>query len=166
MCDFIELRSIAESSQSDCVAILTNEIVKKTYMLPDFSSYDEASKLFYRLRELSLCSDRYVRGIYYGDVLIGIINDTEINGTELELGWAIHPDYHRKGYCTHSVKLALKELFEKGFTRITAGAFSGNIPSIRVMEKCGMCLIEKTELISYRGKEHTCVFYEISKRRA
>lgn len=164
--DGVSLRPISVDSIENCILLLTDDQVKMTYMLPDFSSEEEAYKLFTRLRELSNRDDRFVRGIYFGDTMIGIINDTEINGTELELGWAIHPDYQNKGYGTVAVKLAISELFAKGFTCITAGAFSGNTPSIRVMEKCGMRVMDKTEQVSYRGEVHICVFYEITKERA
>ncbi len=164
--DGISLRPIKTEDAENCILLLIDDQVKKTYMLPDFSSREDAHKLFARLQELSCMNDRFVRGIYFGDTLIGIINDTEINGEELELGWAIHPDYQHKGYGTKAVKQALAELFDKGFTRITAGAFSCNAASIRVMEKCGMRLTDKTEQISYRGAEHTCIFYEITKGRA
>ena len=164
--DGISLRPISDDSAEDCILILMDDQVKKTYMLPDFASKEEAHKLFARLQELSNNPDRFVRGIYFGDTMIGFINDPELSGSEVELGWVIHPDYQHKGYCTMAVKLAIKELFDKGFTRITAGAFSGNIASMRVMEKCGMQRIDKTEIIAYRGVDHTCIFYEITKRRA
>ncbi len=48
------------------------------------------------------------------------------------------------------------------FTVVKTGAFTENIASIRVMEKCGMRRFDETEEIEYRGKNHTCVYYEIS----
>lgn len=162
----IIIQSILADSADDCIATITNDQVKKTYMLPDFASYDEAYKLFSKLMEISQQESRYVRGIYLGDKLIGFINDPENTSTEIELGWVIHPDYQNKGYCTKAVKLAIAELFDKGYTSITAGAFPGNIASMRVMEKCGMHRIDKTERIEYRGETYNCIFYEKTKRRA
>lgn len=47
-----------------------------------------------------------------------------------------------------------------GYTEVVAGAFSENIASRRVMEKCGMTLTEQEEDIEYRGKTHHCVYYK------
>ena len=46
------------------VEIFTDEIVKKTYMLPDFETREKAVALFERMKELSYEKDRFVRGIY------------------------------------------------------------------------------------------------------
>lgn len=157
----ISLKTLSKSDLTDCVAILKNDVVKKTYMLPDFANDEEAVKLFDRLLELSVEDNRYVRGIYLDEKLIGIINDTEIFGAQIEIGWALHPDFHGKGYATQAVKYAVNDLFAKGFKVVVAGAFSENTASMRVMEKAGMHRIEKTEEISYRGENHTCIFYQI-----
>ena len=58
--------------------ILTNDLVKQTYMLPDFGCRKDAIPLFNRLITLSLDSAHYVRGIYCDDTLIGFLNDVEI----------------------------------------------------------------------------------------
>ena len=42
-------------------------------------------------------------------------------------------------------------------------AFEENPASCRVMAKSGMHLIEETEVIAYRGKDHRCIYYEINK---
>ena len=155
------LKPMAEEDCSQAVAILRHDKVKATYMLPDLTE-EAAGKLFRRLMELSNGEDHYVRGIYLNDTLIGWLNDTEIENGEMELGWALHPDFHNQGYATEAVKAAIHGLFRAGYRRINAGAFDDNPASLRVMQKVGMTLQEKTEEIEYRGKTHRCIYYAIS----
>lgn len=159
----VELRPIREADRDDLIRVLTDDRVKQTYMLPDFPAWEDAYKLFARLRDLSADSARFVRGVYLDDRLIGFLNDVQIADRSMELGWALHPEYHSRGYGTQAVKLAIRELFAEGFDCVTAGAFLENPASIRVMEKCGMEKITFTEEIEYRGKTHTCVYYRIEK---
>lgn len=155
--------NIIDSAQLSAIAqALQSERVNKTYMVPDLT--DEAAlKLAQRLAELSKDPDRYVRGIYVGASLVGFLNDTEVKGKCIELGWVIHPHHHNRGYATEAAKLAIKELFDRGFEEVLAGAFAQNIASQRVMEKSGMTRMELTEEIEYRGQTHHCVYYHICK---
>ena len=155
------LKPMAEEDCSQAVAILRHNKVKATYMLPDLTE-EAAGKLFQRLMELSNSEDHYVRGIYLNSTLIGWLNDTEIENGEMELGWAIHPDFHNQGYATEAVKAAIQDLFRAGYRRINAGAFEENPASLRVMQKVGMTLQKKTDEIEYRGKTHRCIYYAIS----
>ena len=133
--------------------------VKKTYMLPDFETQQDAISLFLRLMELSQEPNRYVRCIDLDGSAIGFLNDVEITGSTLEIGYVIHPEEQGKGYMTSALKIAMEELKNLGFLELTAGAFEENIPSIRVMEKCGMKKLPNTEELSYRGKTHRCIYY-------
>ena len=49
------------------------------------------------------------------------------------------------------------------FLEIITGAFEENTASIRVMEKCGMRKAAAEEDITYRGRNHHCVYYTIEK---
>ena len=160
--DKITLNIIDEAQLSVIAQALQSERVNQTYMVPDLT--DEAAlKLAQRLADLSKDPTRYVRGVYAGSALVGFLNDTEVKGECIELGWVIHPDHHNRGYATEAAKLAIKELFERGFKEVLAGAFAQNISSQRVMEKSGMTRIELTEEIEYRGQTHHCVYYHICK---
>jgi RimJ/RimL family protein N-acetyltransferase len=89
------------------------------------------------------------------------MNDTEIVGDSIEIGYVISPKHQNKGFCTEALCGAIDHLFEKGFSEIICGAFEENKASIRVMQKSGMKPMPKTEVIEYRGKEHNCVYYSI-----
>ena len=160
----ITLGTIQPEDESAMLDILTNDTVKQTYMLPDFESRDAAVRLFRKLMLMSLCPDFYVRGIYKNKRLIGMINHTEMDSDSMELGYVLHPDYHNRGYMTQALQTAIEELFQLGYRTVITGAFETNLPSIRVMEKCGMKKTEKTDTIPYRGKTHLCVYYKIEKQ--
>jgi RimJ/RimL family protein N-acetyltransferase len=156
------LRSIKDEDFEGLYRLLTNEIVAKTYILPEFKSKEEGIRLFLRLKELSQVNSRFVYGIALNGEIIGLINDVDICGEQIELGFAFHPDHHNKGYATESLKAAIKSLFDMGYTTVKTGAFETNLPSQRVMEKAGMTKLSETESIDYRGVTHKCVMFEIS----
>lgn len=158
----VTLQKLSPGDAASTMEILMHNTVKKTYMVPDLTN-ETARKLFDRLLALSHDPAHYIRGIYANNAIIGFLNDTQIENGSIELGWVVHPDYHNHGYATQAVTAAIRELFLKGYREVTAGAFTDNPASIRVMEKCGMHKIEKTEEIDYRGEIHDCVFYAIGR---
>lgn len=159
----IHLQPFSQQDTASMLDILTSNQVNPTYMLPDFEKREDAIPLFQRLLNLSREENRFVRGIYLGEKCIGFLNDVETDGSSMELGYVIHPDHWGRGYMTEALKLAIEELFCRGFDQVICGAFSQNTASRRVMEKAGMQMIEKCEDIDYRGKTHFCVYYAITK---
>jgi len=159
----LTIRPVLEESLPALCRLLTDPKVTEFYMVPDFDSEEQVVKLFRRLVDLSRGEERYVRGIYRGETLVGFLNDVGITGNSVELGWVVHPRYHNQGCATAAVKLAVEELFAKGFDEVCAGAFEGNGASIRVMEKSGMKREDRTDEIEYRGAVHHCVYYSIRK---
>ncbi len=154
-------KSFSEADQKAVVEILRDEVVSRTYMVPEIISDEAAVPLFSRLRQLSQREDHYVVGLYREETLIGWINDTEQGDRMIELGYVLHPRYYGQGYMTEALRAAIRELFARGYQEIVAGAFEENIASIRVMEKCGMTRIDRQEEIEYRGHVHRCVYYAI-----
>ena len=159
----LSLHSLSEYDNKALITVLKSDEVSKFYMVPELKTSEDETKLFSILLDLSHRDDRYVYGIYLNDILIGIINDTEIAGSRIELGYAMNPDYFGCGYMTEALNGMIKHLFNRGFKEVVAGAFQDNIASIRVMQKCGMSLIERTDKILYRNVYRTCIFYSIKK---
>ncbi len=59
--------------------------------------------------------------------------------SEAEIGWGLDPDHQGHGYATEAATELLRICFEDlGVRRVTAGAFAGNNPSLRVMARLGM----------------------------
>ena len=157
----LTLGEIRDCDFDAMMAIFKSDVVKATYMVPDLETREAEIKLFERLRDLSLRKDRYVFGILLDGKLIGLLNDTEICGKTIEVGYALHPDYHGRGFATEALGAVIPYLFAEGFDQILAGAFETNMASTRVMEKCGMKRTKMTSEIEYRGKTHKCVYYSI-----
>ena len=154
----LTLRPFQKGDEADTTVILRSERVNPTYMLPDLDEAG-AKKLFARFVEMSAKEDRFVAAVCLEDRVIGWLNDTEICDDTMELGWVISPDHWGKGYATEAVRAAIKALHEEGFRVVYAGAFAENPASLRVMQKAGMTLMDKTEDLEYRGKTHHCIFY-------
>ena len=155
----LELRPFLESDRDAAVRVLMNNQVKQTYMLPDFENEEKAEALFRRLMQLSQQEGRYVAAISLDGGLIGFMNDVEIENGTIEMGYVIHPDHWGRGYMTEALDAAIGELHRLGFRQVVTGAFDTNLASVRVMEKCGMKKLSKTDATDYRGKTHNCVYY-------
>lgn len=160
----LEIGPISSTDREDVVDLLTDELVKQTYMVPDFATREDAKKIFEQIKALSWRNDRFVAGVYLNGGFTGLINETEIKDKTIELGYAFLPKFHNCGYCTETLMGAVQHLFQCGFEEVVAGAFEDNLPSIRVMEKCGMQKLDKQEEISYLGESHCCVYYSRKKK--
>jgi len=150
-----------DADEDRMVELLTNYTIKVSFMIPDFATREDAVRMFKKKKKISYLPDRYEYGIYLREELIGFVNDVEIEGGSIEIGYAIHPDYHNHGYATEMLKAVIQDLFQKGYREVIAAAFDSNPASFRVMEKSGMTRIEKTEEILYHGQNHHCIFYSI-----
>lgn len=153
------IKEICEQDQRAVVEIFMSPRVAETYMLPEFASEQEARKLFERLKTLSHTPERFVKGVFVDEQLIGIVNDVAIEGTKMEIGYALHPQYQNQGYGTKMLGMVIQMLSELGVSEVVAGAFENNIASRRIMEKNGMVLTGETEEIAYRGNVYQCVYY-------
>ncbi len=147
----------------DAIVLLNNNEIKETYIIPDFSTREDAVKMFDALKRMSNSDKHFVYGIYLDHKLIGFINDVDIDGCTIEVGYVINPDMKNHGYATEMLLACIQELFRMGYSVVRAGFFEENNASRRVMEKSGMTRIEKTDEIEYRGKLHHCIYYEIRK---
>ena len=160
----LEIKPISPDDKEAVLDLLTSETVGKTYMLPDYRSRREAEPLFQRLVALSADESRYVAGVYLDGQFIGMMNDTEIKGKQVEMGYAYLPDYYNQGYATEAFRGAISYLLNHGFESVVAGAFAENPASLRVMEKCGMTRQAHTDTLDYRGVTHTCIYYAVTKK--
>ncbi len=159
----LEIKPYHDDDQTTMIDLLTNQEIKKSFMIPDFKTEEEVVGMFKKIQALSYSDEHYDRGIYLNHQLIGFVNDVEISDGIIELGYVIHPAQKSKGYATEMLRAVIDELFRKGFRQIVAGAFEDNAASIQVMQKCGMEKITKEEDIRYRGVLHHCHYYATFK---
>lgn len=159
------LKPLSDADMPALKALLTNEEVMKTYMVPEFADENAFLKTFAYLKKLSLEENGYTWGIFIGEELIGLFHKVEAIGDRVEVGYAIHPHFQNKGYATEILKAGISYFFEKGFSEVYAGAFRTNLASIRVMEKAGMKKTKMKASVSYRSKTYPCVYYSVKKER-
>lgn len=163
ICPHIVLKSISDEDKQAAALLLENKLIAKTYMMPDFKDSEAVIKLFNSFMRLSHDATRFVYGIYFENTLIGFLNETCKTDDDIELGYVIAPDHWSKGFATEALGASINALFDMGYSSVTCGFFEENIPSKRVMEKCGMEKIDKEEYIEYRGASHRCIYYRIKK---
>ncbi|MCR4910970.1 MAG: GNAT family N-acetyltransferase [Bacilli bacterium] len=159
------LKSLEDKDVDQFVSMLLDTNINKTYMIPDFESEEKAIEFFFRLKKASGAENRFIYGIYLDDLVIGFLNDVDIDGDTIELGYFISSKYWNKGFASEALKAAIEVLFETGFERVIAAHFECNPSSGRVMQKCGMTPFEKEEYIKWKGQNHRCVYYEIKNDR-
>ena len=157
------LKTIEEKDKNDFMEIVKDPLVKKTYMLPDFSSKEEEEKFFKKISDFSSDPERFVYGIYSKNKIIGFLNEVTRENDEAEIGYFITPKEWNKGYATEALKTIIKELFRAGFKSVLCGHFEENSASARVMQKCGMSKTEKEETVTYQNKGHHCFYYRIKQ---
>lgn len=155
----LELKSITNEALASLVELLTDDVVKKTYMLPDFPDRATAEQLSRRLQSLSEGEKPIVLGIFLDGGLIGMLNETQRTDSCIEVGYALLPRFYNQGYASEALAAVFEPLHSLGFREVVAGAFEENKASIRVMVKSGMQKLDHTDEVEYRGKTHRCVYY-------
>lgn len=157
----LRLARIEERDGERLAALLTNDEVARTYMVPPIGTDEAKAAMCARFYALSADDGRFVYGIFLNGRLIGLMHEVDRSGSEMELGYVIDPAEKGRGYASEALSAAVNKLFALGFSVVKAGAFSENAASLRVMEKCGMLRTQERETVTYRGGEHECVFCEI-----
>lgn len=157
------LKAFSECHRAAMLDIFCNEAIKKTYMLPDFESKEQANPLFDKFVALSNGNERFLYGVFLGNTPIGFINECEKQDAMMELGYVIAPEHQGKGFATEAVQACIHELFRMGYEHVRAGYFEGNTASRRVMEKCGMQKLPLEEDIEYKGVLRHCFYFGIDK---
>ena len=154
----LQLKNLEDRDKDSFLQMVTDDRIKKTYMLPDFIDQTAADAFFRRMKALCEEDTHFVYGIYLDGRLIGMINACGKQGTTIELGYFISADHWNQGFATEALGTAIRELFRMGYTGITAGYFEGNHASRRVMEKCGMRPLKTETEVVYRGVSRRCLY--------
>jgi [ribosomal protein S5]-alanine N-acetyltransferase len=59
----------------------------------------------------------------------------------VEVGYSVLEQFHRQGLATEAVRALICAAFEAGASEVAAETYPSLLPSLRVMEKCGMILV-------------------------
>ena len=157
----LTLKEIEEKDREALFDILCSEKVNCFYMVPPLDTSEARDKMFAYFRDTSASKSVFLKGIFLQDRLIGFINQVSVEDNIIEIGWALDPEYHNKGYMTEAAACAADFLLKRGYSAVRAGAFEENPASMRVMEKIGMHRIQQTEEIEYKGKVHHCICWQL-----
>ena len=160
----LRLGALQKKDKPDLIALMQDDAVGKTYMVPDLSEKERQNALFGHLLALSGTEERVVYGIYAGDRLIGLLHDVDRKDGAIELGYALRSAFWGKGYMTEALRAVIPVLFAMGYETVKAAAFCENAASLRVMEKCGMRRTGETETVSYRGRDRLCIYCAITEK--
>ncbi len=155
------IRPYSDADRDRLIGLLSDERIRETFMLPDFSTLEEAAAMFEKLKRFSCSLEHYEKGIYRAGILIGFVNDVDIRDGSIEIGYVIHPCHQGRGYATEALSAVIGDLFRMGYREVRAAAFAGSAASRRVMEKCGMRLTGEESSVLYNGKQQQCVHYAI-----
>lgn len=156
------LKPYSNKDIDSLVELLTNEIITKTFMVPDYETKEQFVDLAKKLISFSKPEDtkHLEYGIYLENKLIGFINDCNLEEDEIEIGYVVHPDYQGHGYATEAVLAVINDLKAMGFKKVSAGFLVDNAASRKVLEKCGMTPSDVADEVEYRGVLHKCAYYE------
>lgn len=157
----LELKAMSEGDIGALADLLMDDVVKQTYMVPDFPDREGAIAMAQRICGLSQEPLKYIAGIYLEGRLIGMLNKTDGDEQKVEVGYALLPQYYGRGYATEALTGAIGYFLSQGYQTVLAGAFEHNAASLRVMAKSGMQLQEYTDFVEYRGKKHRCIYYAV-----
>ena len=157
----LRLAPIRPCDSEGLMAMLAEEEVGRTYMVPDLSTPQQREALFGRLLAVAATQPHFVWGIYREGTPVGMVHDVDQWPDGVEIGYVIHPAYKGQGYATEALRAVIAALFDRGYRVVKAGAFEDNAASLRVMAKCGMVPIDEEEMIDYRGQAHRCVYRAI-----
>lgn len=95
-------------------------------------------------------------GIHY--TTIGAIGDV------YELGYILHPNYHRRGLMSEAIEAALRYFFfSMNQDMIYVGHFIENVPSQKIIEKLGFKWVEDMSYLSRDYGPKASKIYRLSK---
>ncbi len=66
------------------------------------------------------------------------IEEKNILKKQARIGYTIHPNYQQQGYAYETCRAFLDHLFQQDIHRVSAGCFTENVASWRLLEKLGM----------------------------
>ena len=158
------LKPLENEDRNALVSLLEDPLIKKTYMCPVFKSQEDKNKCFLRLKDISEEKNKILYGIYLNKLLIGFINEVVSFNDTIELGYLITPNQWNKGYATEALSTTISEVVRMGYKVVECGHFEEKPASGKVMQKCGMQKIAKTEPIEYAGATHLCVYYHLENK--
>lgn len=117
---------------------------RDNFWLPNTLAFAD-THLWYTAWEIVLkCTNTIIGGMGFA----GYPNEAG----EVEIGYMIDANHHNKGYATEALQLLSQWAFTHEFVKaIIVHTYSDNLPSRRILEKCGFTLANDVEgLLTFR----------------
>lgn len=142
-----------------------------------FLSWTEHESEKYTKKYLKFIASKYKSGEYLdwgitlksSGKLIGTCGFTSIDlsNSKGEIGYVLNPAFCHNGYAAEAVKAVLEYAFDTlELNRMEARVMEGNIPSVKLLEKCGMTFEGKgEEEIFVKGEFKNILHYSLLKDR-
>ena len=140
----LRLEAYTEDRRAEFVELNTDAVVRERMNGP--LTVEKAQALFDRIvmsKDDDASAAWAVVDIATGDYLGHLFLDAGTDEPDPELGFLLKPETWGRGFATEAVRRVLK--FAEAETRhqaVHATADEGHAASIRVLEKCGFCLVE------------------------
>lgn len=160
----IELRNFRIQDIDDVFAYCSQDGVGENAGWAKHQSVDESRRI---LRKW--IANENMLAIVYRPTLqvighVGIYPDSEEGRNDTrELGFALNRQFQRQGIMTEAVKLVLSSLSAAGVKYVWACCFQHNIPSKKLIEKCGFSFMQEGVFHSETlGREYPSYEYRIT----
>lgn len=138
------LRPLAESDAFSLLEIISDETVQNmTVGFPPEPTIDTARTIILTRQNWEKSGTGWQLGIEYEGELAGLVGINALNRTcdRASLDYVIAPHFRGRGFASAAVQAFIPHAV-KSFSlhRISASCFADNIPSQKVLEKCGFAL--------------------------
>ena len=85
------LAPLADNDREALTALLLNDEITATYMVPPLDTEEKQAAMFARLQAISEDEGRFFYGIFLDGKLIGLIHEVDVSENGTELGYFIDP---------------------------------------------------------------------------
>lgn len=167
-----------KSQRLDLIEITLHDLerVHDLHSLPEVDEFNTLG-IPASLNETEIILNNWIRSIHAKECFIFKITNKETkafiglfgikigkqNYRSAEVWYKLHPKYWNKGFASEALNTVLNFCFnELKLHRIEAGCATGNVASIKVLEKAGfICEGQKRKILPIRGKWVDNYFYAI-----
>jgi len=128
--------SIARYADNPRIANVMRDLFPSPYALSDAEEFIAKILSADPVTAFAIATDKEAFGV------IGFIPGQDVYRHSAEFGYWIGEEYWGRGIMTDAIKIFTAHLFENfDFNRLSAGVFSSNPASARVLEKAGFTLV-------------------------
>lgn len=125
------LRCLSEDDVTETYLEWMNDHRVTQYLEARFQQHTmESLRRYVAMNRLSAI---LANGVHVGNIKL----DIDEHHNRGEIGLFIAPEHWGKGYATWAIKFETEFAFHIGLHKVTAGAYAGNVGSIRAFEKAG-----------------------------